>query len=272
MVALREEFASAKSEPDAKTASGDFFCDRNNHVRQIEPLSCINTGQIYDSPRWTASEHSKFANGAVTASMVYLFSSAAQRAASSWTEQDARAAGYAGAAYGDDGAGFDELGIEYAPVDGFSASVYKGEDGVYYAAFRGTNMTSGENWRANTRQAFGLSSSQYDQAVDLAVQIDQATQGNVVFVGHSLGGGLASAASYATGRNAITFNAAGLSSRYRTGTPGSIRAHYIRGDILSMGQDFTPLPNAAGARIPHGATSWHNGPVNRHMMHHFLSR
>ena len=153
----------------------------------------------------------------------------------------------------------------------YGPAAYLGDDGVYYVAFRGTQPTSGSNWWANIKQAFGFRSSQYEQAVNLATAVHDATGGNVVFVGHSLGGGLASAASYATGANAITFNAAGLSSRYRTGTSGNIRAHYIRGDILGMGQDFTPLPNAAGTRIPHGATSWHNGPLNRHGMSHFLS-
>ncbi len=48
-------------------------------------------------------------------------------------------------------------------------------------------------------------------------------------VGHSQDDDLASAARFAiAGSPTLTFNAAGLHSRYRTGAPGEIRAHYIR--------------------------------------------
>ena len=54
------------------------------------------------------------------------------------------------------------------------------------------------------------------------------------------------------GSRAITVNAAGLHLRYITDKPGEIRAHYIRGDPLSVVQDFVPfLPEAAGTRIEH---------------------
>ena len=76
---------------------------------------------------------------------------------------------------------------------------------------------------------------------------------SVRFVGLSKGGRLASAARFAiAGSRATTFNAAGLHSRYRTDKPGEIRAHYIRGDPLSVVQDLVPfLPEAAGTRIEH---------------------
>ena len=139
--------------------------------------------------------------------------------------------------------------------------------GSHDRPYRGTEATSWRNWWANIGQSFGLPSSQYEQAIDLARSIYDATGGNVVFVGHSLGGGLASAAAYATGAKAITFNAAGLSSRYRTASSVNIRSHYIRGDMLSIFQDFTPFPNAAGTRISHGSGSW----FRRHGMENFLS-
>ena len=94
---------------------------------------------------------------------------------------------------------------------------------------------------------------------------------NVTLAGHSLGGGLASAGSFATGLRAITFNAAGLHSRYREGEPGEIRAHYIRGDPLSAVQDFIPLlPEAAGTRIEHPYQ--YTGPIwERHSYKAFPS-
>jgi hypothetical protein len=164
------------------------------------------------------------------------------------------------------------MGIPYDPKKGFAAGLYLGPDGKYYLAMRGTQPTSGANWWANFKQALGFKTPQYEQAVRLAQLVYEKLDGNVVFVGHSLGGGLASAASYATGGSAITFNAAGLSGRYATGDPGDIRAHYISGDILSMAQDYTPfiMPSAAGTRIPHDAVHWYEDPLSRHLMSNFL--
>lgn len=179
------------------------------------------------------------------------------------------AAGAANAVYGDNSGGMlGELGIEYSPSSGFLASLSGGDGGPYLLAFAGTSPTSLANWRANIAQAFGLGSSQYDQAINLAGDVWQRTGGNVIFTGHSLGGGLASAAAYATGGRAITFNAAGLHSMYRNGTPGAIRAHYIRSEVLTTVQRWTPLPNAAGTSLPHSAR-WYHGPIQRHLMSRF---
>jgi len=60
---------------------------------------------------------------------------------------------------------------------------------------------------------------------------------------------------------AVTFNAAGLSEatarRYGVDIRNAekIDAYYIRGDILSVIQDYSPLPNAIGNRIP--LTAYH---------------
>ena len=89
-----------------------------------------------------------------------------------------------------------------------------------------------------------------------------------MFVGHSLGGGLASAAAGRTGLDAITFNAAGVSKTYR-GAPGKIVANYIRGDILSFLQDISPLPNAAGSRV---SFSGRGGMLMRHSISQYTNR
>jgi hypothetical protein len=68
--------------------------------------------------------------------------------------------------------------------------------------------------------------------------------------------------------SATEFNAAGLHSMYRNRTPGAIRAHYIRGDMLTTLQRWTPLPNAAGTPIPHSGR-WYQGPFQRHTMGRF---
>ena len=80
-----------------------------------------------------------------------------------------------------------------------------------------------------------------------------AQPGNVSLVGHSLGGGMASAASGAGGIPAQTFNAAGLSRATLDDLPykrrSLVQSTHVRGDILSGLQDLTPgTPNAYGTR------------------------
>lgn len=62
------------------------------------------------------------------------------------------------------------------------------------------------------RQAGGLTSAQYETAIALALQFRAQYGANLHFTGHSLGGGLASAAAIACGGDltATTFNAAGV--------------------------------------------------------------
>ena len=199
-----------------------------------------------------------------------------------WTAQDRLAAGYAKAVYGQDGVTgglLKQMGIPYNPKDGFAAALYQGPDGKYYLAMRGTEPLTWADWKANLTQGLNISASQYNQANSLATMVYFALGGtgnaggapsNFVLVGHSLGGGLASAAANNTGVNAITFNAAGLSEQYNNGyLSGDIRAHYIRGEILSTAQDYSPMYNAVGTRISHPAPHWYTDPVSRHLMSSF---
>ena len=119
---------------------------------------------------------------------------------------------------------------------GFKASIYqKGNE--YVLAFAGTTFSSGADWKNNLQQGLGLESTQYDLALlwGLIMQIKHGTE-NVTFVGHSLGGGLASAASRATGCYAITFNAAALSSTYNKGKDSKIDAYIVKGEELDLFQ------------------------------------
>ncbi|MCK9506777.1 MAG: DUF2974 domain-containing protein, partial [Porticoccaceae bacterium] len=213
----------------------------------------------------------KFADGvkggAISFGLVRIMSAVGEPAR--MTGEDTAAAKAAGDVYGSDGGLLKELGINYEPRDGFAAALTLDESiGQHILAFRGTSPTSFSDWMANIGQGLIGSSSQYDQARVLARAVHAKLGGNVIFAGHSLGGGLASAAAFATGGRAITFNAAGLHSSYRTGTPGDIRAHYIRGDILTTLQRFTPMPNAAGTPVGHSG-SWYQGPMQRHMISNF---
>ena len=125
---------------------------------------------------------------------------------------------------------------------GFHAEIFArdGPDGPHYAvAFRGTRPTSLEDWKNNGQQGIGGKSDYYDRALILAKKVDIATDGRETFVGHSLGGGMASAAAVATNHPGTTFNAAGLSEQTAgyPDVPPSVDAYYVPGDVLSGLQD-----------------------------------
>lgn len=140
-------------------------------------------------------------------------------------------------------------------------------------AFEGTMMSLAAwantlaDWANNIAQVVFARSAQYSQAMALAQKAQQnvSSETQLKFVGHSLGGGLASAASIVTGAPAVTFNAAGVRRatvvKYllRSGSWGDIpkafknpnvKAYYIDDEILSYLQDNTPAPAAVGERIP----------------------
>lgn len=87
-------------------------------------------------------------------------------------------------------------------------------DRKYYAYCTvGTKMTSLADWFTNISQGLTGLSPQYTRSVQNAKLLhDRCLQTKSVlwFIGHSLGGGLASNNSLITGRYAITFDAAGL--------------------------------------------------------------
>jgi hypothetical protein len=100
------------------------------------------------------------------------------------------------------------------PNSGFRAQLYKVDPKVgpvppeYVMAFRGT--VGGDDWiKANIPQALGHKSDYYNNAMEIG-RILSKLGDRVEFTGHSLGGGLASAASVVGGIKATTQNAAGL--------------------------------------------------------------
>jgi hypothetical protein len=98
--------------------------------------------------------------------------------------------------------------------------VFKGSTGeiVDPGAPNGRRESGGEDFLNNGQQGIGMRSDYYDRAMQLGALLNQKTGGNFEIAGHSLGGGMASAASAVTGVRATTFNAAGLhpdtASRY----------------------------------------------------------
>lgn len=181
-----------------------------------------------------------------------------------------------------------------SPADtGFDAAIYQNDQGQYVVAFRGTDdgwrlhddngqfMGPGTDVRANLGQGSGLSVEQYQQAMNLAtIAVQTFGAGNVAFTGHSLGGGLASAAMLKTGAPGVTFNAAGLSdntlrdlgfasaneAREILANNGQIRRYNVAGEPLTAAQQMAgvgALPEAVGHELrvapPAGCTNLHGG-------------
>lgn len=148
---------------------------------------------------------------------------------------------------------------------GFSAEIYQHEDGGYVVAYRGSELGSQRSeimdWVNNGQQGVGLDSAQYSSAIELAKRAEQVFgDGNVALTGHSLGGGLASAASLATGASAVTFNSSGLSNetleslgfspnavRDSVADSGQVRRYAVNGDQLTGAQEDIPLLPIVGS-------------------------
>ena len=126
---------------------------------------------------------------------------------------------------------------------GFRAVLFGREvDGAkeYAYAFAGTNPLSVADVVSDIAQAIDLP-SQYEIAIASARAIAIKYQEcELTFVGHSLGGGEATAAAMATGKTAITFNPAAVSLstvlRNILIFPASIENHIVNGDPLTIGQ------------------------------------
>ena len=128
---------------------------------------------------------------------------------------------------------------------GFRAVLFE-KNGEYVLSFAGTTPLSIPDWYNNARQALGGKPLQYQKAVDLAQELQRQYGNNLSFVGHSLGGGLASAAAHSVCGNATTFNAAGLNETYSTCENAKIDAYITKGDILNDVQGnigFIPIAN-----------------------------
>lgn len=137
------------------------------------------------------------------------------------------------------------------PESSFTAAVYMKDPAVWGAraepaavvAFRGSTIQQ-QDWQNNFAQGMNSESAYYRNAVSIGRALaDSGTP--VHIVGHSLGGGLASAAQGASGLPASTFNAAGLHpdtvARYAgqgfAAQPAQIKALRVQGEVLTKTQE-----------------------------------
>ncbi len=142
-----------------------------------------------------------------------------------------------------------EMGLlprQLEPQDSdFRAAVFQSDDGRTVVAFKGTTPTSLEDWKNNAQQEMFAKSSYYTEAQKISFAMKQSGT-TPEFTGHSLGGGLASAAARRSGANASTFNAAGLNPNTLVGreSGGTIDRVYVKGDIVT-GVQIGPASRAA---------------------------
>jgi RHS repeat-associated protein len=145
---------------------------------------------------------------------------------------------------------------------------HKGEIEYVYATAGTQDAKDAKDAKEDALQPLGLS-SQYDLSVKNAKQISKSLGKNteLTFTGHSLGGGEAAANAYATGRDAITFNAAGVGSisllKYGQSTKSKIDAYILSTDPLNLAQNKSYLlPDVNGTRHylkPSDLSSVYNG-------------
>jgi hypothetical protein len=151
--------------------------------------------------------------------------------------------------------GLDKDDLRPPGTPGFKAAVYVKDKSVWgehpdpeaVLAFRGSTPER-EDWENNFAQGMNLDAPYYRNAVSLGTQL-ASTGSKVQIVGHSLGGGLASAAQGASGLPCSTYNAAGLNSgtvqRYLTelhvdtppADPSTINAIRVKGEVLTKTQE-----------------------------------
>ncbi|MDR3101087.1 MAG: type VI secretion system tip protein VgrG [Paraburkholderia sp.] len=149
----------------------------------------------------------------------------------------------------------------------FGAQMYAPDPNVFgesmkpTIAFKGTQQLFGEDMSNNMAQGLGSDAPYYRNAVSIGKNIEGAgASSGVDFTGHSLGGGLASAAAESSGASAVTFNAAGLNpetiAQYGgTAQTSNITAYRVNGDILTGLQEggLGPISSGTSELMPKAA-------------------
>ncbi len=170
------------------------------------------------------------------------------------------------------------FGIKKDQDNGLKSQIYertRGGKTEYVYATAGT-----EDWTDilhDVIQPSGLS-SQYNSSIKNAIRIDGILGKGIelTFTGHSLGGGEAAANAYATGRDAITFNAAGVSPlTIKANKKCRIDVAIMMSDPLNFiqnGSSKDVFPNVDGVRhyiLPLDKPSLYNGHSMENMLKAF---
>ena len=145
---------------------------------------------------------------------------------------------------------------------GFRAMLYRSKDEqeivVVYRGVRRSNIL--RDSQTCLSQGLGFGAAVYRQAIELGKAVVEVYGDKVFFTGHSMGGGLAAAASLVANRPAVTFNSAGVHPATLDGFGldnaainerlKSIINYYVPGEWLSTLQSPCFVKSAAGVHIP----------------------
>ena len=168
----------------------------------------------------------------------------------------------------------DKLGVKSTELNdtktGFKADIYKDKNGDYVLVYRGTYSDPdhpendlihdwSKEWTDdNMKQGLGMGSEQYEKSIDIAKRVNRnkPKDKQLTIAGHSLGGGLATAAGAATGSKTYAFCPAGVHPNtykmYGVKNPDTSKVHtyYSNQDFLNMASNnLSLMPKAAGERI-----------------------
>lgn len=150
---------------------------------------------------------------------------------------------------------------------GFKSGLYERTvDNVteYVFATAGTEDLYKDGYH-DLKQLGGVS-EQYSQSKTIASILSKSIKGELTFTGHSLGGGLAETNSVNTGRDAITFNAAGASllSKGLNQKKSKIDAYILATDPLNFIQRLSDGLSTAGGNKHYLIPSTSRGLYNGH--------
>lgn len=146
--------------------------------------------------------------------------------------------------------------LEEAGSD-FRAQVYRPDPDVFGSDFKDTVAFKGsatlEDFKNNAQQGVNMHSDYYEKAVNIGDRLRYANA-DVIITGHSLGGGMASAASVSSGLPATTFNPAGLHAETVTRYGGTVHAsdiqrYQVEGEVLDGAQTQGVLSSLAMAAV-----------------------
>ena len=144
----------------------------------------------------------------------------------------------------------------------------------YVYATAGTQLTDFSDIKEDITQLWGQT-SQYNESIGIADKLSsQLGNSELTFVGHSLGGGLATANALATGKSAITFNPAALSSTAKKNlgltsvNESNITNVIVKGEIVNHLQSIAGMSNRLRKRCGYSIYFEYNNasykPFNRH--------
>jgi hypothetical protein len=111
---------------------------------------------------------------------------------------------------------FPQLADDFKPSeykDGYYCELYRSKKDVfgeerYVLVFRGTQ--GNKDWETNAGQAFGLETEHYDKAIETAIQLKKIVGDKLDIAGHSLAGGMATAAGIITHSPTYVIDPAGV--------------------------------------------------------------